>query len=398
MVSETKLDDTIHSSLYELQGFHAPYLNNRNRDGGGTAIYTRSNLAVRRLKNLEIEGEDWIWAKVSTHNMSIIICSIYLPPGQTVDRLEDFNSKFIESIALANSLSPTGIFVLGDFNTGNIYLEDRYNKQTSGPGSSGITSFDTRFKHTLDTLDLTQLITTPTRVTETVANLRDLAITNNTDIITESGTLSSFGNMDHLPIYVTTHLPSSPATTVTKTIWDYNRLDADKLTRLIQTADWENILDEDIDTATEKFTSVILEAAHESIPRRTITIKSNNKPWVTGTLKREISKPDRYFKKAKQTDSTHDWEKWRQQRFAFLKYRSRLLISRFRVPVTHGLLLDLIVMVLLGIDSWAASRMTEVNFSVAVSMSSSSMFSQSAVCMSLVSLSASSFSERHRYT
>ena len=122
MVSETKLDDTIHSSLYELQGFHAPYLNNRNMGGGGTAIYTQSNLAVRRLKNLEIQEEDWVWAKVSTYNKSINICSIYLPPRQTVDRLEDFNSKFIESFALANSLSPTGIFVLGDFNTGNIYL------------------------------------------------------------------------------------------------------------------------------------------------------------------------------------------------------------------------------------------------------------------------------------
>ena len=53
--------------------------------------------------------------------------SLYLPPGLTVDRLEEFNSKFIESIALANSLSPLGIFILGDFNTGNIFLKSTPN-------------------------------------------------------------------------------------------------------------------------------------------------------------------------------------------------------------------------------------------------------------------------------
>ena len=41
---------------------------------------------------------------------------------------------------------------------------------------------------------LIQLITSPTRITDRVANMRDLAFTNNTDIVTP-GTLSSFGNI-----------------------------------------------------------------------------------------------------------------------------------------------------------------------------------------------------------
>ena len=44
MVSETKLDESVHPSLYELQGFHTRFLNNRNRDGGGTAIHARENI------------------------------------------------------------------------------------------------------------------------------------------------------------------------------------------------------------------------------------------------------------------------------------------------------------------------------------------------------------------
>lgn len=311
MASETKLDDSVHPSRYELSDFHTPYLNNRNRDGGGTAIYTRNNLAVKRLHDLELEGEDWVWAKVSQNGKSIVICSLYLPPGLTVDRLEEFNIRFMESIALANSLSPLAIFVLGDFNTGNIFLANRYTGQT---GNSGITPFDIMFSNTLETLELTQLITSPTRITETVANLRDLAITNNTDIITSVGTLSSFGKMDHLPIFVSTNLPSSPTPSQTRTIWDYSRLDADKLTRLLQTADWEDMLSNDIDVATEKFTFAILEAAHKAIPRKIIRIRPRDKPWMTGHLKYHMTKRDRLFKKAKQTDLTHDWEAWRLQR------------------------------------------------------------------------------------
>ena len=235
LVSETKLDDSIHPSLYELPDFHTPYLNNRNRDGGGTAIYTRTNLAVKRLKNFELEGEDWVWAKVSVNGKSIIIWSLYLPPGLTVDRLEEFNSRFIESIALANSLSPLGIFILGDLNTGIIFLKSTPNMTPRGDAShSGITPFDIKLSHTLDTLELTQLITSPTRITDTVANLRDLAITDNTDMVTDTGTLSSFGKMDHLPIYLSTSLPATKSTVQTRTIWDYSKLEADKLTRLIQ--------------------------------------------------------------------------------------------------------------------------------------------------------------------
>ena len=70
---------------------------------------------------------------------------------------------------------------------------------------SGITPFDIKLSHTLDTLELTQLITSPTRITDTVANLRDLAITDTTDMVTDTGTLSSFGKMDHLPIYRVVH-------------------------------------------------------------------------------------------------------------------------------------------------------------------------------------------------
>ena len=76
-------------------------------------------------------------------------------------------------------------------------------------------------------LDLTQLITQPTRITDNTNNLRDLIFTNNIDIITDSGTLSSFSHLDHFPICVSVRIKPPPHNTdmTHTTIWDYARLD-----------------------------------------------------------------------------------------------------------------------------------------------------------------------------
>ena len=51
-LSETKLNDTIHPSLYTLN-LHDPLTKHRNRHGGGMAMYARSNISVKRLFHLE---------------------------------------------------------------------------------------------------------------------------------------------------------------------------------------------------------------------------------------------------------------------------------------------------------------------------------------------------------
>ena len=91
---------------------------------------------------------------------------------------------------------PTTIIILGDLNTGNIYLEGHTNH-------SGITPFDIRLKDMLDTSNLSQIIHTPTRHNDNTQNLRDLIIINNTETINDSGILSPFSNIDHYPIYIT---------------------------------------------------------------------------------------------------------------------------------------------------------------------------------------------------
>ena len=70
-------------------------------------------------------------------------------------------------------------------------------------GRRTVTAFNTKLKDTLDGLNLTQIINTPTRITDDAANLLDLIVIDNKEIITDYGLLPSFSNIDHIPVAVT---------------------------------------------------------------------------------------------------------------------------------------------------------------------------------------------------
>ena len=134
-LTETKLDDSIHSSLYTIPNFHQPFTRHRTRRGGGTALYAHNSLPFTRLPDLELPGEEWIWGMIKTTQAKIIVCSIYLPPNLSTTRLQEFLDRFTESLTLAVAHSPKAIFIVGDFNAGNIYLLASQNRH------SGITIF-----------------------------------------------------------------------------------------------------------------------------------------------------------------------------------------------------------------------------------------------------------------
>ena len=241
-LSETKLDETVHDSLFNLPNFHQPFTKHRSRHGGRVAIYTRNQIPTRRLPELEYPGEEWIWVKTLVNNETILTCALYLPPNLTHDRLENFLDNFTDSILSAQRFFPATIIILGDFNAGNTYL-------ASDVPHSGVTPFDTRLKDTIESLNLTQLITTPTRQTETSCNLRDLVITNNNNIITDSGILPSFSNIDHFPVFANLNIERQPSIKPQdRHIWDYRRTDINRLTHTLLHTDWSFIIDNNIPT------------------------------------------------------------------------------------------------------------------------------------------------------
>ena len=305
-LTETKLDNTVHPDLYHIPDFHDPLTNHRTRHGGGTALYARTSLPIKRIPELELFGEEWIWAQIKCQNESFIICCVYLPPNASAERQTEFLDKLTESATNALTYSPNSVIILGDINVGNIYLKRLL-------PNSGNTPFDIRLKETTDALQLTQLIDEPTRPDS--GNLRDLIFVSNPENITSSGVLSPFSQIDHLPIYaVIKTIPPISTSKGQKRIWDYSRLDAQRLTNILMNTDWDQILVDDVDEAAQNFNSTILDAAKIAIPMKTQMTGRQQKPWMTSDLYSNIRKRNRLFTKARRTQTVYDWDRWKRQR------------------------------------------------------------------------------------
>ena len=91
--------------------------------------------------------------------------------------------------------------------------------------------------------------------------------------------LSSFANLDHLPIYAELDLtpPTPDAEPALTTIWDYQKMDIALLTRLLLNTDWTSILNKDTDAATSEFIATLHDAAAASIPKIHLKRKRNDK-------------------------------------------------------------------------------------------------------------------------
>ena len=319
-LTETKLDKTVADSQFAIKDFHKPITRHRTRHGGGVALYVHKSLPVQRLASIELGEEEWIWAKIKTHNFELLINCTYLPPNLTTDRLQTFIDNFTEANCRAHAHAPTAIISLGDFNSGNIYLDEKRTQH------SGITMFDHKLNDTAQILDLSQVINEPTRVTNNTENLRDLIFTSNKNIVLNSGVLSSFGKLDHFPIFIELELvpPIHNITESFISIWDYHNMDSTLLTNILINTNWTSIMNTDINTATSNFIATLNNAATAAIPKKRIKQKRKDKAWITAELKRNIRKRDRLFKLAKEAQSDQNWARWRYQRNAVTTMNRRL--------------------------------------------------------------------------
>ena len=117
-VNETRLDDG-----YALER------NDRNRDGGGVALYIRNTINYERLFDLECESLEWIGIKViKPKAKSFIVSTWYRLPRSNIDAMKDFELlvQRIESLGLE-------VNTLGDlnFNVGCLPTRITY-KESSG--------------------------------------------------------------------------------------------------------------------------------------------------------------------------------------------------------------------------------------------------------------------------
>ena len=167
-----------------------------------------------------------------------------------------------------------------------------------------------------DVYSLQQLITDPTRCTESSSTLIDLVFTNRPDRIVCSG-VSHIGISDHSLIYayrkLSIDLPSRGHTTVTYR--KFKNFNLSNFRRDIAHQNWQIIGNYDNpNDMWEAWKKLFLRCVDKHAPLRNKRVCPCKSPWITSQLKKRLHARDILKLKATRSGNAEDWRKFKKLR------------------------------------------------------------------------------------
>ncbi|XP_071944256.1 uncharacterized protein [Antedon mediterranea] len=290
-ISETWLDQNIHNSELAIPGYLL-VRTDRNRHGGGVAIYVNENVDFDVIDFGENTIES-VWIKIKPVNTKpFVIGNVYRPPNSCtgfVDIMHDQISFILDSIR--------EIIVVGDLNW-NI--------------------FDKQHSRNIKTLhqifQLNQYIKTPTRVTENSSSCIDLIFSNRDDFISKTGVVP-IGISDHSLIYAIRKkfkIKLPPRILHTRTFRKFNE---DLFISDLASAPWSICeASEDADEAWDIWKHIFTDICDIHAPMVTVRRKGTDIPWLTDEFV-SLSRDRDYLKqKAEKTNNIDDWNSYKKAR------------------------------------------------------------------------------------
>ncbi len=255
---ETKTDTIL------IPNFQPPFRCDRiGRVGGGVAIYVKDTLYAKERSDLSIINLEAIWIELHTNQRKLLIGGIYRPP----DSNNNHWTLLQESIDRAFNQVCDNILVTGDFNI-NVH------NSTSNKISRLISSYNAE-----------QLISTPTHYTEHSNSLIDLMFVKHTNQVITSFVADPFIPdliRFHCPIVTVMKFNKPKTSTYKRRIWLYDRGDFDNYRNIINTTNWDNLLQsDDLNSIATSISDTIIDAATKTIPNKIATISQMTSPGLT---------------------------------------------------------------------------------------------------------------------
>lgn len=293
-LTETHLDTNIPTSDVQIDGFSL-YRKDRNFAGGGILIYTSDLLYSKRRTDIESNNYEMIWLEVIFKNSKTMIGVLYRPPNEN----PLFWNYLKFSIDKAQEAT-NNIIITGDINVNLL------NELNNHP-----------LKDIMNTFNLSNTIKEPTRPgTRSNTLLDPVIITDTISCISSSVLDIDRSYSDHNASVCHISIPHTLKNVYKRDVWLYKKGDYDKFNRLILECDWANLLHscQNVDLACEAFTTKFIQFAKQCIPTKTITVRPNDKPWMSSELRKEIKIREKFYKKYKKNNSVLNLNNFKKQR------------------------------------------------------------------------------------
>ena len=296
-LSETWLNDKISNNEIKLTNY-VLYRADRATRAGGVITYVSSNLAsklvVPTVEPVHFEG---IFVKIILHESKYLtIGNIYRPPSAPAESFKCIIST-INSIKDKNELA-----LLGDFNKD---WADR----------SSYTA-----KNAIRNLNLTQLISEPTRVTPTSQSLLDWILVSHPNRYIKSGIMSDCFS-DHCTIFCIwkIKLPKLPPRLIQ--IRQYKKINVDAFINDLISINWDRYqIISNVHDAWAFLHSEFTKMIDKHAPFKTIKVKGSHLPWISSDLISTFKLRDKAWAVYRRTRDPADWEKYR-----LLRNKSKIL-------------------------------------------------------------------------
>ena len=164
------------------------------------------------------------------------------------------------------------------------------------------------------TLNITQLVFSPTRITETSETLIDVILASNVDLVKQTDVLK-ITISDHFLVYSMLNLKMPRTKPVTITTRSYKNFNENVFSDDVSKVPWDTVkVFEHIDDQVSCFNDLFLQVLEQHAPIKTFKSKCHKSKGITLEIEELMRERDRLQKRAHQTFNSYDWECYRSLR------------------------------------------------------------------------------------
>lgn len=295
-LSETHLVDLIGNNELNIKNYNLARLD-RNRSGGGIAMYINENINYRMRYDLMHDDLEYMVAEICLERQKpFLIVTLYRPPNARSEVFNHMQECF-------ETLEDTGYeyILLGDLNCDMLQSPKKWQAE--------------RLSDIINDFNCQQIIKNPTRVTELSQTLIDVIITNDCSKIQESG-IVQVTISDHYMVYcIRGRQKEKPQKHKFKYFRNWKKVNWDVIKHELNELNWESILQcTDCQISCDNLYHIITGKIDKHAPPKKCRIKNYTSPWITTEILSLIRERDKQKLKAKSSCSKKDWSEYRSLR------------------------------------------------------------------------------------
>ena len=307
-ISETWLspDDNLDrygKPMYMLDSYHMPIRRDRSgRRGGGVLAWVSERLLCKRRPDLESPDIELMWLEIR-HKNNTFIMGVAYRPNDHIQFWDSLQASYNEVLAAGYD----NIIITGDLNA-----------DPSTPDGRKLLYF-------IDLNNLTKHVKEPTRITDRSSSELDQIVSNCDYLIQDVMVSPPVSYNDHNTVSATIKFHIRHAKAFQRIMWQYDMTNFDGFRQKLSALNWEHCFtSNDVDTAAQAWTDMLMNAARECIPNKLVTVRPRDKPFFNGYLRRLRRSKERAHKRAKYDNTPEAWLAFRNQRGFYFSEIKRL--------------------------------------------------------------------------